>query len=255
MDHLFPCLRALGLCAGWGAAALHAQITERPTTVAPGRFLLEMDTLSLTIDRESGQKYTAVGVATTFLTTGLSADWDVQVGAELFLSQKFDVGGLSGRNSGIGDVYFRTKWRFYEDQASGTAIALLPYVKLPTNTGGVGKKAMEGGLIVPWQTNLAGGVSLTAMAEVEFVRNDRDDGYDSFWYTSMAMHRAVTKAIGVYGELTLGKSTGGAPWAGTLGGGATFAFSENIWWDYALYRGLSHGASDWLHVLRLNWRF
>lgn len=254
---MYKILRATAglLLGGLGTDPAYGQITETPTPVAPGRFLLEMDTLSLTLNRDGRDKYTAVGVATTFLTTGLTADWDVQVGAELFLSQKFDVGGLSGRNSGIGDVYFRTKWRFYEDQASGTAIALLPYVKLPTSTGGVGKKAMEGGLIVPWQTNLAGGVRLTAMAEVEFVRNDRDNGYDSFWYTSMAIHRAVTKAIGVYGELTLGKSTGGAPWAGTLGGGATFAFSENIWWDYALYRGLSHGAADWLHVLRLNWRF
>ena len=254
---MYKILRATAglLLLGLGPGPVRGQITEKPTPVAPGRFLLEMDALSLTLNRDGRDKYTAVGVATTFLTTGLTADWDVQVGAELFLSQKFDVGGLSGRNSGIGDVYFRTKWRFYENKESGTAIALLPYVKLPTNTGGVGKKAMEGGLIVPWQTNLAGGVSMTAMAEVEFVRNDRDNGYDSFWYTSMALHRAVTKAIGLYGELTLGKSTGGAPWAGTLGGGVTFAFSENIWWDYALYRGLSHGAADWLHVLRLNWRF
>lgn len=249
------------LTAGWvawavlAATAGIAQITEWPTTVAPGRFLLEMDALSLTVDHSGDGKYTAFGVASTFLTTGLSASWDVQVGAELFLSQKFDAGGLHDRNSGIGDVYFRIKWRFYEDAAAGTAIALLPYVKVPTNSGGVGNQSLEGGLIVPWKTDLVGGASLSAMAEIDFLRNDSDDGYDSFWYASAALHKQLTKAIGLYGEITLGKSSGGAPWAGTLGAGATLAVSDDIWWDYAVYRGISRGASDWNHVLRFNWGF
>ncbi len=237
------------------AIAGYAQITEWPTTVAPGRFLLEMDALSLSIDKDGGNKYTAFGAASTFLSTGLTANWDVQIGAELFLNQKFDSGGLTDRRSGIGDVYFRTKWRFYEDAATGSAVALLPYVKIPTNSGGVGNKSMEGGLIVPWQTSLMGGVSLSAMVELDFLRNDNDDGYDSFWYTSMALRREVTKAIGLYGELSFGKSSGGAPWEGTMGGGVTFALSADVWWDYAMYRGISRGASDWQHVLRLNWGF
>ncbi len=245
-----PLLCLIGVTTG-----LHAQITESPVTVAPGRFLLRMDALSLTLNHDAGTKYAANGVASTFVSTGLTANWDVQVGAEVFIDQRFDSGGLNDRRSGIGDVYFRTKWRFYEDPATGTAVALLPFVKLPTGTGGVGKKAMEGGLIVPWKADLVGGVSLTAMAELDFLRNDSDDGYDSFWYASMALHRQVTKAIGFYGEMTLGKSSGGAPGQGKMGGGVTFAVSDNVSWDYALYRGIASGTSDWTHVLRLNWGF
>jgi hypothetical protein len=236
-------------------ASASAQITESPATVAPGHFLLEMDALSLTLNHDAGTNYNAFGVASTFLTTGLAANWDVQVGAELFIDQKFDVGGSTKRSSGIGDVYFRTKWRFYEDPATHTEVALLPYVKVPTNTGGVGNKSMEGGVIVPWKTELVGGISMTAMAELDFLRNAGDTGYDTFWYSSMALHRQVTKAVGLYGELTVGKSTGGTPWEGMLGGGVTFAVSENVWWDYAIYRGISRGASDWNHVLRFNWGF
>lgn len=245
-------------CLVWmalGAAAGQAQITEWATTVAPGRFLIEMDALSLTTDHEGGDKYTALGAASTFLTTGLTANWDVQIGAELFLTQKSDSGGLRERHSGIGDVYFRTKWRFYEDTASGTAIALLPYVKIPTNSGGVGNNSLEGGLIVPWLTNLPGGITVAAMAELDFLRNDNDDGYDSFWYGSMSLSRQVTKSIGLYGELALGKSSGGVPWDGTMGAGVTLAMSDDVWWDFAVYRGISRGASDWNHVLRLNWGF
>jgi len=250
-----PYVRTCLLGALLAVATAQAQITEWPTTVAPGRFLLEMDALSLSLNHDAGTNYTALGVASTFLTTGLTANWDVQVGAELFINQKFDFGGSTDRTSGIGDIYFRTKWRFYEDQATGTEVAVLPYVKIPTNTGGVGNKSLEGGVIVPWKTDLAGGITMSAMAELDFLRNDDDTGYDTYWYASTAMHRQVTKAVGLYGELTMGKSSGGTPWEGMLGGGVTLALSENAWWDYAIYRGISRGASDWNHVLRFNWGF
>lgn len=237
--------------AGW----LRGQITEVPATVAPGRFLLEMDALSFSVDRAAGAKYTAWAAASTFLTTGLTANWDVQVGAQLFLSQKFDAGGLSERHSGMGDVFLRTKWRFYEDASTGTAVALLPYVKIPTSSGGVGNDSLEGGVIVPWSTRLPGGFEAAAMTGLDLLRNAADDGYDSFWYASAYLSRSLTRAIGVYGEAAFGKSTGGEPVDGILGAGVTLAVSERVWWDYAIYKGVSRGAADWNHVLRLNVSF
>lgn len=237
------------------AGAVRAQITEWPATVAPGHFLVEMDALSFTVDRAAGSRYTAVGAASTFLTTGLTANWDIQVGAELFLTQKYDDGSFTERHSGIGDIYLRTKWRFYEDAASGTSVAVLPYVKIPTNTGGVGNKSLEGGVIVPWGTRLWGDVELSAMVELDLLRNAADDGHDLNWYASMAATRQLTKSIGCYGELALGKSSGGGSFNGLLGGGVTYALSDNLWWDLAVYRGLSSDAADWNHVLRFNFSF
>lgn len=242
----------LNLGLALGAAALPAQITEWTTTVKPGRFLLEVDAVSLSLDREPGLKYTAFGAASTFFTTGLTAKWDIQVGAEFFISQKFDAAGLTERQSGVGDMYVRTKWRFYESVDTYTSLALLPYVKFPTNSGGVGNDAVEGGVIIPFQTELTGGFKLAAMAELDFLRNDNDDGYDSYWFASASVSRHILKAIGIYGEATVGKSSGGAPWAGTLGVGATLEVSEHAWWDFAMYRGISNGAADWNHVLRFN---
>ncbi len=237
------------------AATAHAQITETPDTVAPGRFLLRLDALSLALNHDAGTRYAANGVASSFLTTGLTNSLDVQVGAEVFIDQRFDSGGLNDRRSGIGDLYFRTKWKFYDDPSTGTAVALLPFVKLPTSTGGVGQKSAEGGLIVPWKADLLGGISLTAMGELDFLRNDTDTGYDSFWFASVALHRPVTKALGFYGEMTLGKSSGGRPAEGKLGGGVKLSVSDDVTWDYAIYRGIASGTSAWTHVLRLNWGF
>ncbi|MFZ5494773.1 MAG: transporter [Verrucomicrobiota bacterium] len=236
-------------------STLRAQLTEWPATVEPGRFLLEMDALSLTLDKDAGDKYTAFGAASTFLTTGLAHNWDIQVGAELFISQKYEAGGFSERNSGVGDVYVRTKYRFYENPETGTAVAILPYVKFPTNSGGVGNDATEGGVIVPWTTQLAGGFEVYAMAELDFLRNDADDGYDTYWYFSGTLRRDLTSAIGVYGELALGKSSGDSTTEGLMGVGVTLSVSDRTWWDFALYKGISRGAADWNQVVRFNFGF
>ena len=250
-----PRFSALALLLAGVTSTGLAQITEWPTTVEPGRFLLEMDAISLTLDKEGGDKYTGFGAASTFLSTGLTANWDIQVGAELFISQKYESGGFTERDSGIGDIYVRTKYRFYENAETGTAAAIIPYVKIPTNTGGVGNDSMEGGIIVPWTATLAGGFDLYAMAELDFLRNDDDDGYDTYWYASAALSRSFTKLLGVYGEVALGKSSGASVSEGIMGGGVTLSLSESTWWDIALYKGISSGAADWNQVVRFNWGF
>lgn len=239
------------------AVGTRGQITESPLTVEPGRFLLEMDAISLSIDRDQpgDGKYTALGLASTFITTGLTERLDVQIGADLFLQQKFDASGLSERNSGVGDVYFRTKWTFWRDDSAGTAAAVLPYIKVPTNSGGVGNDSMEGGIIVPWYRRLPGGGHVHAMAEWDLFRNPDDNGYDSYFYVSASVDRPLTRALGVYAEFTAGKSTGGEPGICTIGAGATLSVSERVWWDFSVYRGLSRGAADWNPVVRFNWGF
>ena len=235
------------------AASSPAQITEWPTTVKPGRFLLEMDAISLTLDKEPGYKYSIFGAASTFLSTGLTENWDVQFGAELFFSQKIETSGLTERDSGIGNVYVRTKWRFYD--SGDSAVAIIPYVKLPTSSAAFGNDSVEGGIIMPWSTMLPGEITMAAMVKLDFLRNDGDDGYDTFWYASASLTRQLTKRIRLYGEATLGKSSGGGSAEGQLGWGVTLAVSDSTWWDYAMYKGISKGAADWTHVLRLNWGF
>jgi hypothetical protein len=253
---MYRLLRPLVLAAGLLAAAgVHAQITEHPATVAPGSFLLEMDALSLTLDKEGGGKYTAVGAGSVFLSTGLAHNWDVQVGAELFISQRFESGGFTERNTGIGDLYVRTKYRFYENTETGTMAAILPYVKIPTNSGGVGNDAVEGGIIVPWSTSLLGGFHCDVMAELDFLRNDNDDGYDTYWYASASLSRPLTGALGLYGEVAVGKSSGASATEGIMGAGVTLSVSDKAWWDFAVYKGISRGAADWNHVIRFNLGF
>ena len=176
-------------------------------------------------------------------------------GSGFFLSQKYTEAGFTQRNTGIGDLYIRTKWRMINDTEAGTAFAVMPYVKIPTNSGGVGNRSVEGGLILPWTVTLPGAFNLATMAEMDFLRNDSDNGYDTVMYASASLSRQVTKVVGLYAEATAGKSSGRAAWKGTLGAGVTVVVTDAIWWDFAVYRGVSRSAIDWNPVIRFNWGF
>lgn len=230
-----------------------AQLTDIPATVAPGRFLIEADVLSFAVDREEGEKYSALAVGSVLVTTGLTERLDLQVGAELFLSQKYESGSFTERNSGFGDLYVRTKWRFHESETS--AAAVIPYLKIPSNTGDVGNRSVEGGVIVPFETKLTGGFLFNTQVGVDLLRNANDDGYDANWSGTVVLSRELTRRLSLYGEAILARSTGGGGTVGTMGGGLYFQVSDALAWDFAVYRGISRAATDWNPVVRCNLSF
>ncbi len=248
---------ALLVAAALTGHSLSAQVTETPQTIEPGRFLVRMDAISLGFNRDTTEtnKYTALGLASTILSTGITNDFDVQVGAQMFLRQTYQYRGTNTTHSGLGDMTFRLKWTFWRDEPTGQAAAVIPYVKIPTHRGGVSNDHVEGGFIVPWAMAVGGGVKAGAMFQWDVLRNDLNNGYDSRWYASGYVQRDLTSMIGVYGEATVGVSSATvSSFAGTVGGGATLTLSKNVQWDYGISRGLGGSSTDWLHVLRLRWK-
>ncbi len=242
------------------AGRVAAQVTESPMTVAPGHFLLKVDAVSLKFEDQAsvpvGTRYSAVGVGATFLTTGLSEHVDLQVGLELFLRARLKTSGGTTSNSGIGDLYIRPKWTFWSDAGLQSLAAVMPYVKLPSNSGGVGNHAAEGGVIVPWSMALDRGYRAGAMAEWAVVRNDADNGYDSRWGASMVLQGDLNPSVGLYAESTLALTTAGlSRTALTAGGGLTVEATRNVQIDLEFSAGLTRGAADWNPVLRVRWHF
>jgi len=245
------------IVAGLGFLAatvgLWAQFSEDPHTVAPGKFLLEMDALTFSVKHDDNYKYKALGLATATVTTGITSSLDVQVLAQVYLSQQIELAGFTDRRSGLGDMEVRTKWKFYDE--GGTAVAVLPYVKFPTSSDGVGSDAVEGGIIVPWSTQLPTGFTLTAQGELAYLRNPSDTGYDTHVGFAGYVSHPIIGGLGAYAEAITDKSAGGDPFVGYMGVGLTLAVGSHATWDYALYKGISDGANDWNTVLRFNFSF
>lgn len=239
-------------------APLAAQVTETPDTIAPGKFFMRMDAVSLDFNRDDSgpNKFSALGLATTILSTGITRDVDVQVGLQFFLRQTYEFRGASTRRSGLGDVTLRTKWTYLRNEKLGAAAAVIPFIKVPTSTGGVGNDHMEGGIIFPWAMSLGTGTVAGAMAEWDLLRNDQDNGYDSRWFTSAFLRQNIIGPWAAYAEATFGvSSASSSSFAGSLGGGATWDFSKTLQLDYGVSRGVGGSATDWKHALRVRWEF
>ena len=237
---------------------LPAQMTETPETIAPGKFLLRMDAITVGVnpDTSAPNQYRATGAGWALLSTGLASDLDIEVGTQVYVRDTYQVSGANHTQSGIGAVSLRSKWTFWENADKTDSVALIPYVTLPTHNEVGGSGHTEGGLIMPWESQLAPGLKAGAMAEVDELRNVADTRYDTRLFGSGFLQFNLLDKLGVYGEATLGSSTGGssASW-GTLNAGATLSVSSNFQWDYEIGRLIGPSATQWNQTLRFRWKF
>ena len=102
------------------------------------------------------------------LKLGLSDRSDLQIGFVPFVEATSRQAGLRTRASGVGDLTIRYKHRLTASDAP-VQLALIPFVKLPTASRGLGNGRVEGGLAAAVSLPLAGGVTLTLGPEVDLL--------------------------------------------------------------------------------------
>jgi hypothetical protein len=251
-------LRELSLACLLAAAPLAGQVTETPETIRPGRFSLRVDAVTIGVDSEklTPRRYTALGVAHTLFSLGVTDSLDFQAGVQLFRRETYQSGFGRTSESGLGDIDLRVKWTFWRSDDATAAAAVIPYVRLPSSSHLVGTDRAEYGVIVPWAMDLAAGFRSGAMFEWDVLRNDARNGYDSHWSASAFVRRDLGRTVALYGETSFAvSSASSSTFVGGIGGGATLRVSNGITWEYGVSRGVGGRATDWIHLVRFRWGF
>ena len=222
--------------------------TESPFTVEPGRVQLEASLASYTRDRHNPEhedvRLTIWNLAPFNVRIGLTPDSELQIIADNYLEVELEqrASGQRHRQSGWGDVTLRFKRNLWGNDGGGTAFALMPYVKLPTNTDDLGNDSVEGGIIAPFALELSGGWGFAAMTEVALVRNDADDDHDITWLNTATVSRDLGERWGTFWEVAV-EAGAGKP-AATFNTGVTYAVSADVQLDAGLFLGLTRAAPD-----------
>jgi hypothetical protein len=252
-------LKRTGLLCAWAflAASVYAErelttdrpdATESPFTVEPGRIQLEASIASYTRDRHNPEhedvRVTAWNVAPFNVRFGLTPASEIQVVVDSYLQVegKHQPSGLRVRQKGFGDVTLRYKHNIWGNDEGSSALAVMPFVKIPTNTDDLGNDSVEGGLIVPYASDLGGGWSFGAMTELDVLRNDSDDGYELVWLNTTTVGRDLTDQVGVFFELALEVGIGKP--AATFNTGLTYSVSDDIQLDAGVFWGITRAAPD-----------
>ena len=137
-----------------------------------------------------------------------------------------------------------------------TALALMPFVKLPTNTNGLGNDVVEFGLIVPLAIGVSDRIGIGLMTEVDLLKESDGKGYAPSFINSATVAFTLTDKLGLYTELFTERSTeGGARWVVTGDIGLTYAVSDDVQLDTGVNLGITDAADDLNIFIGLSRRF
>lgn len=221
--------------------------TESPFTVDAGRFQIEVDFVSFTRDRSDDVDTETLAVTPFNIKYGLDDRTDLQIVVEPYLRQSATdrATGSAARVDGIGDVTIRLKRNLWGNDDGATALAIMPFLRLPTSTNGLGAEAAEFGLIVPFAFDLAPGIGVGLMTELDFTREPGDEDYEPTFVNSATIAFDLTDRLGLYTELFTERSVrNGARWIVTGDVGLTYAVGANTQLDTGVNIGLSDAADD-----------
>jgi len=236
--------------------------TESAYTVDAGHFQFEMDLATYTYDRDrsgGGDVQTdGWAVAPINLKVGLTNNTDLQVILDNYgrVRARDRASGVTTTQEGFGDTTVRLKVNLWGNDGGPTALAIMPFVKFPTNRGGLGNNAVEGGVIFPFAAELPGGWGLGGQAEIGFLYDDSDGGHDAVFLNTIALgHDIIGKLAGYVEFFSEASTRGGVPWVATFDVGFTYAVTENIQFDCGVNIGVTKAADDFNPFIGLSWRF
>ncbi len=237
-------------------------LTESAYTVDAGHFQLEADLLSYSYDHDTAEgantRVDAWSVAAINVKAGLLNWMDLQLGLDPYNHVTTDdrVAGQKVTQSGLGDFTTRVKMNLWGNDGGKTALAVMPFVKFPTNQDDLGNDDVEGGIIIPLAVELPAGFGMGLMTEFDFVRNEADTGYRTDFVNSITIGRDFVGRLGGYVEFfSLVSAESDAPWVGLLGIGFTYGLSDDLRLDAGMNFGVTDAAEDLNPFLGLSWRY
>src|ERR1039457_2951403 len=130
--------------------------TDSPFTVDAGHFQLEMDFANFTYDAPNSErgnvKTEDYQIAPMNLKVGVLNNMDFQLVLAPYQWERTDDrnAGTVGQKSGFGDITPRVKVNLIGNDGGFFALALIPFVKLPTSQDHLGNGSVEGGLGIPY---------------------------------------------------------------------------------------------------------
>ena len=176
----------------------------------------------------------------TNLKAGLLNNVDLQVVLTPYAEQSGDGPGASG----FGDTQLRLKVNLWGNDAGATALAVMPYVQIPTGDDAFSSGDTEGGVIVPLLIGLPDNAALTVMAELDFVRDSRDAGYELQFLHTASYGRDLSGRVGGYVEYIGLLPEGGGDYAAAAGTGLMYAVNDDVQLDAGVTVGLNEAADD-----------
>jgi hypothetical protein len=176
-------------------------VTESPYTMEAGHFQYEADIFNFEKLRtdESVQRTWLINQAN--LKLGLFKNTALQLKIQSYGHQSSTdlASGEKQTGSGFGDMTLRIKQNLYGNYNGSFSIAVMPYVKFPTNRYS-DNKSYEEGLMVPMVLKLPQDWKIGMMVEGDRLKDDDAEAMHSELLQSLTVSHVFFKKLEVFGE-------------------------------------------------------
>ncbi len=220
--------------------------TESPYSVDKGHFQFEMEMAAFTRDGGKWREFTLGELNAKF---GLTESADLQVVMPTYTH-------VRDGDEGYGDTEVRLKYNLWGNDGGDTAMALMPFVKIPTARGDLGNGEVEGGLIVPFGFSAPGDWSCAVMGEVDLVSDDDGSGYFLVGLASATASHSITENTAGFLEIVgIFSAETSDDIEAYFNTGMTWGITETWQLDGGLRVGLTNASADLTPFVGLSTKF
>jgi len=235
-------------------ANMRAFATDRPPkantayTVDAGHFQVESDLINYSYTNYGGVNTRSFEALDPVWKIGLTnwADFELQFNGYQSMAAHDDAtGALTAHGHGFGDVYVRTKINPFGNDGGTAALALIPYVKVPSGTALISNGVVESGVIAPLVLNLPMDFSVTLETEFDALKDANDSlRHANFVNLANLSHpilgiEGLAATIEVYSSIGTDRAT---PVIYTFDSALTYLVAKNLQLDIGLDIGLNPAA-------------
>lgn len=207
--------------------------TESAHTVPKGWFQVESNLVSFSRTYGEGEQAQDTSLCDFLLKYGITQNTDLQIGwaPGLLHRDKDSDGVLTDKSSGSGDVYLRMKTNLVGNDTGPYALAVLPWVKAPTATAGLGNQRWEYGFTINQELDIGGGWELGSSIFLAMAVTDERERYFEPAFT-LALGHDLTEQLAFYVETYQGwLNDDGRYWQSSFDGGLTYLVTPDMKFD------------------------
>jgi hypothetical protein len=235
--------------------------TDSPITVDAGHFQLEMDFANVTYDTPNSEhgnvKSDDYQIAPMSLKVGVLNNVDFQLVLSPYQWQRIEdkTTGITEKGSGFGDITPRVKVNLVGNDGGFFALALIPFVKIPTAQDRLGNGAVEGGVGIPYAFDVPDW-DVGFQTTVSINHDAADNDYHAEFNNSVSIGHAIIGKLEYHVEFFSSVSTEqNSDWIGTFDTWLTYQINKNLVLDSGVYIGVTQSADDWHPWVGLTWRY
>lgn len=176
-------------------------VTETPYTIEAGHLQYEADFVNYETHRADETLTHTWLVNQANLKLGLLKNTALQLIVQTYgkeISQDLATGEKQASN-GIGDLTIRVKQNLLGNYDGNFSIAVMPYVKLPTNHY-TDNKSYEEGLMVPMAIKLPNDWKIGLQVEGDRLKDDEGDAMHTELLQSLVLSHVLFKKLEIMGE-------------------------------------------------------